>query len=153
MMKVEQKKEQKNIQLYPLPDGWVWETVGSVGGGKKNAIVDGPFGSNLKVSDYVEAGPVPVLTTKNLEGDYSKVRYITAEKFEELKRSAVHPYDILVAKIGSCGKLGIYPAGAPTAMIPANLLKVTVADDYDLKYIYHYFSSPFFIDPVIKPLN
>jgi len=146
-------EKQQRIELYPLPDGWIWETVNSVGGGKKNAIVDGPFGSNLKVSDYVESGPVPVLTTKNLEGDYSKVRYITADKFEELKRSAVNPNDILMAKIGSCGKLGIYPTNATQAMIPANLLKVTVADGYDLKYVYYFFSSPFFkrsLNTIIK---
>jgi type I restriction enzyme S subunit len=151
--KIDDKQQQKKIELYPLPDGWTWETVYSVGGGKKNAIVDGPFGSNLKVSDYVESGPVPVLTTKNLEGDYSKVRYITANKFDELKRSAVNSNDILMAKIGSCGKLGIYPADATPAMIPANLLKVSVTDGFDLKYVYYFFSSSFFksyLNTIIK---
>jgi type I restriction enzyme S subunit len=141
---VETLQEERAIDLYPLPDEWKWVTVGDAGAHQKNAIVDGPFGSNLKVSDYVEGGPVPVLTTKNLEGNYDNVRYISNEKFEELKRSAVYPSDILMAKIGSCGKTGIYPANKPPAMIPANLLKVTLNDQFELKYVYHFFNSTFF---------
>ena len=137
-------QEGNSIELYPLPNGWKWGTVSDAGAHQKNAIVDGPFGSNLKVSDYVEGGPVPVLTTKNLEGKYDDVRYITKAKFEELKRSAVYPGDILMAKIGSCGKTGIYPLNHPPAMIPANLLKVSLNDQFELKYVYYYFNSSFF---------
>ena len=107
-----------------------------------NAIVDGPFGSNLKTSDYIDdpENGVPVLTTKNLTGDYSKnsVRYITKTKFEELKRSQVKGGDILVAKIGSIGKTGIYPLSRPTAIIPANLLKFTVNPDIVFRYVYYF---------------
>jgi hypothetical protein len=46
-----------------------------------NGIVDGPFGSNLKTTDYINdsINGVPVLTTKNLNGDFSdkSVRYIS----------------------------------------------------------------------------
>ena len=35
---------------------------------EKYSIVDGPFGSNLKTSDYVEEG-VPVLQGKNITND------------------------------------------------------------------------------------
>lgn len=138
------QEERKSIELYPLPSPWQWMTVNDVGAPIKNAIVDGPFGSNLKVSDYVENGTVPVLTTKNMEGNYDNVRYITEEKRAKLDRSTVRGGDILMAKIGSCGKTGIYPTNMPPAMIPANLLKVTVNDRFDGKYVYHYFNSTFF---------
>ena len=83
------------------------------------------------------------MTTKNLEGDYSekKVRFISKTKFEELKRSQVIPGDILVAKIGSIGKTGIYPKGARIAIIPANLLKFTVAKTVNFKFVFHYLNS------------
>ncbi|EHQ04906.1 restriction endonuclease subunit S [Leptonema illini] len=132
------------IHLHALPDSWEWRTVEDAGINQKNAIVDGPFGSNLKVSDYVEGGPVPVLTTKNLEGNYDDVRYISNDKFEELKRSAVHSGDILMAKIGSCGKTGIYPPEKPPAIIPANLLKITLNERYERKYVFYYLNSEFF---------
>jgi len=127
--------------LHVLPETWEWAQMIDIGAPVKNAIVDGPFGSNLKVSDYVENGPVPVLTTKNLTGDYANVRYITQDKFEELKRSEVKPKDILMAKIGSCGKTGIYPDNMPSAIIPANLMKITVHPDVQQKYVYYYFDS------------
>ncbi len=95
---------------------------------EKFSIVDGPFGSDLKLTDYVSDGTVPVLTTKNLTGSYDphSVRFISAEKFEQLKRSKIEGGDILIAKIGSIGKCSIYPKDAPTAIIPANLCKVSV---------------------------
>jgi type I restriction enzyme S subunit len=140
------KSKNKHLfpELYPLPKSWDWTNIADVGAYRKYAIVDGPFGSNLKVSDYVQNGPVPVLSTKNLEGNYDNVRYITNEKFAQLKRSAVFPGDILIAKIGSCGKTGIYPPGKPPAMIPANLIKISLNDNFELKYVYYYFNSPFF---------
>jgi len=124
-----------------LPRGWAKTTLDSISHGV-NGIVDGPFGSNLKTSDYISDidHGVPVLTTKNLEGDYSpsSVRYISKEKFESLKRSQVIGGDIIVAKIGSIGKTGIYPIARPTAMIPANLLKFTVAQGNDKSYVHYY---------------
>jgi type I restriction enzyme S subunit len=124
-----------------LPTNWALCTFSDISEGN-NAIVDGPFGSNLKTSDYIDDkdNGVPVLTTKNLEGDYSdsKVRFISKEKFEELRRSQVNPGDILVAKIGSIGKTGVYPKNARTAIIPANLLKFTVSRYVIFNYVYSY---------------
>lgn len=139
----------KNETIYPyeLSQGWVWVTLKEIGANDKNAIVDGPFGSNLKVSDYIEGNTgVPVLTTKNLEYGYDKkhLRYISQEKFERLRRSEVRSGDILVAKIGSCGKTGVYPCNMPSAMIPANLLKMTVNSLIERMYVYYLLNSPFF---------
>jgi type I restriction enzyme, S subunit len=133
-------------ELPPLPSGWRWGKVGDAASAERNAIVDGPFGSNLKLSDYIPPPGVPVLTTANLRGDYSpdSVRYISKTKFQELRRSEVRAGDILVAKIGSCGLTGIYPADMPSAIIPANLLKMTVAADMSRKYVLYYLNSPIF---------
>ena len=117
-----------------------------------NGIVDGPFGSNLKKSDYIDDSEngIPVLTTKNLHGDYSKdsVRYISKEKYEVIKRSTVYPGDILVAKIGSIGTCGIYPLSCKNALIPANLLKITVLPTVDRKYVYYYIQSKGFQEKI-----
>lgn len=113
-----------------------------------NGIVDGPFGSNLKTTDYINdsINGIPVLTTKNLNGDFSdkSVRYISKDKFDTLKRSAVFPGDILVAKIGSIGKCCIYPPDQRIALIPANLLKITLREEYYTKYVYYFIQSPDF---------
>ena len=80
-------------------------TLDDVAAPVKNAIVDGPFGSNLKLVDYVPEG-VPVLQGKNITGDtfrWFDVRFISSRKAEELKRSSVRIGDILIVKIGSIG--------------------------------------------------
>jgi type I restriction enzyme S subunit len=51
-----------------LPSSWLWSTLANVAAPVPNAIVDGPFGSNLKLDDYVDDG-VPVLQGKNITGD------------------------------------------------------------------------------------
>lgn len=130
-----------------LPQDWVIKRLIDIAEDNKNAIVDGPFGSNLKVSDYIEGTDgVPVLTTKNLEGIYTNdsLRFISFRKFEELRRSEVRAGDILVAKIGSCGKTGIYPDYMPSAIIPANLLKISVSPEINKFFVYYYLNSPQF---------
>jgi type I restriction enzyme S subunit len=135
------------------PNHWKLITLNDLGEGK-NAIVDGPFGSNLKISDYIDdkLNGVPVLTTKNLEGDYSdkNVRFISKEKFEELKRSEVKSGDIIIAKIGSIGKTGIYPNNLRSAIIPANLLKYTVTKKVVFNYVYNYLNFQGFQDHIKK---
>ncbi len=138
------KREEKifNIKfLGNFPPDWTITQLEILGKGE-NAIVDGPFGSNLKVSDYItdSINGIPVLTTKNLEGNYSEnnVRFISREKFEQLKRSKVVGGDIIMAKIGSIGKIGIYPKNARPAIIPANLLKFSVTNLMNFYYVFYY---------------
>jgi type I restriction enzyme, S subunit len=51
---------------------------------------------------------------------------VSTEKFEKLTRSKVESGDILIAKIGSTyGLACLYPPNAPTALIPANMCKIT----------------------------
>jgi hypothetical protein len=44
--------EENNYILPEIPQQWVWTQLDILGKGD-NAIVDGPFGSNLKTSDYI----------------------------------------------------------------------------------------------------
>ena len=72
-----------------VPEGWSIATLEQIALDKKGAIVDGPFGSNLKTSDYVAEG-VPVLQGKNITHDkfrWSDVRFITPAKAKDLIRS------------------------------------------------------------------
>jgi type I restriction enzyme, S subunit len=128
----------------PLPEGWALGRVEDFGSPEDNAIVDGPFGSNLKLSDYTPVGKYPVITITNIdEGfDLASLRKVSEEKFNEVKRSAVRPGDILVAKIGSSfGKIGVYPSYMPIGIIPANLLKVTPTAEMNWKYLFYHLHS------------
>jgi type I restriction enzyme S subunit len=92
------------------------------------AIVDGPFGSQLKVDEYVESG-VPVIEMEHLNDSYITVqieRHVTSKKFKDLKRSAVYPGDIIISKTGSLGKLGIVPSVYKQGLITSRLAKISL---------------------------
>lgn len=109
-------------------------------------IVDGPFGSSLKTSDYVDEG-VPVLQGKNITGNRFKffdVRHITEKKAESIKRSTVKVGDHLLVKIGSIGYSAIIDDlyGHDFAIIPANLAKITPNKEViDSRYLHRYLTS------------
>lgn len=110
------------------------------------SIVDGPFGSNLKLSDYCESG-VPVLQGKNITGNELKwfdVRFISEAKAEELKRSSVREGDVLIVKIGSIGYSALVDDlnGYDFAIIPANLARITPNPSVvDTGYLLHLLRS------------
>ncbi len=63
---------------------------------------DGPFGSNLKTSDYVNAG-VRVVRLQNIgvgEFDDSDATYVSEEHFATIARHECIPGDVLIATLG-----------------------------------------------------
>lgn len=118
------------IVEWALPDQWKWQYLEDITSDARNSVVDGPFGSNLKTSDYVPSG-VPVLQGKNITGNefsWKEIRFISEKKAEELKRSSVRVGDFLVIKIGSIGYSAEIKSlnGYDRAIIPANMAKVTI---------------------------
>src|SRR5688572_29476685 len=142
-----------------LPKGWAWRKLNEVAASQPNAIVDGPFGSNLKLSDYVDEG-IPVLQGKNITDDrfrWIEIRYVSPQKAEELRRSSVRTGDILLVKVGSIGFSAVLDdlRGHAFAIIPANLAKVTPNPEVVLtKYLHHWMKSEgakrYFVDAASK---
>lgn len=134
-----------SVQSTPL--GWKAVTLKDVAANIPNAIVDGPFGSNLKTDDYVDAG-IPVLQGKNITNDtfrWFDVRFVSEKKANDLMRSSVRSGDILLIKIGSIGYSAIVDSlnGFDFAIIPANLVKITPNSDVIFTgYLHHWLTSP-----------
>ena len=110
--------------------GWKWVRLGEIVKKDKFSIVDGPFGTQLHTSDYVSSG-VPLIRIKNFkynfEFDESDLKFISEEKFEELKRSAVFPGDIILAKTGATiGKVCIFPSKFEKGLITSSCAKISV---------------------------
>jgi type I restriction enzyme S subunit len=91
---------------------WHTKLLGELGDGP-GAIVDGPFGSAISVSeDYIDDGEIPVIRTKNVrpfEFVTQDLKRISRAKFRGLERSAVVPGDILLTKVGTIGHVCIFP--------------------------------------------
>ena len=108
-----------------LPKGWVWIRPEEIAEQEDYAIGIGPFGSNLKVSDYRESG-VPLIFVRNITRfDFSRdLKYIDRKKYMELIAHSVKPLDLLITKMGDPpGDCEIYPQNLPEAVLTADCLK------------------------------
>ena len=95
---------------------------------KKGAIRMGPFGSQLKKDELVKEG-VRVLWIENIVGnefDYKFGKYITKEKYEQLKGFRVYPENLLITMMGTIGRVSIVPKDIGLAIISSHLLKIEV---------------------------
>lgn len=90
------------------------------------AFVDGPFGSNLKASEYAEAG-VPIIRLQNIRPNafLSKdIKFVTAEKANQLARHNYRPGDLVIAKLGEpCGMTCVLPEQAGRGVIVADVVR------------------------------
>jgi type I restriction enzyme, S subunit len=76
-----------------IPLSWRWIKLGNLA----VEVFDGPFGSNLKGSDYVDEG-VRVIRLENignLEFKNEKVTHVSEEKYQLLRRHTVSSGDII----------------------------------------------------------
>ncbi len=114
-------------ELPELPEGWCWATVEQLAAQEPYALAIGPFGSNLKVSDYRDQG-VPLVFVRNIRteafpGDAPK--FVTHDKAQELRAHTVDGGDLLITKMGDPpGDVAVYPLMAPRAVITADCIKV-----------------------------
>lgn len=118
--------------LGEVPEHWITTRLKYMKSQVSNAFVDGPFGSNLKSEHFLEDGDVYVIesnfaTTGLL--DTSKLKKISKNHYETIKRSSAKGGDIIIAKIGArYGSSSILPEVDKKAVISGNSLKLTVND-------------------------
>lgn len=110
-----------------IPKWWKVVKIEEIVSSQKYAIVDGPFGTQMKIKEYQGEG-IPVIEMNFLEGyPFYKPfnHFISKEKFEEVKRSAVKKGDIIISKTGTLGLLGIMTDISEKAIIVSRLAKIT----------------------------
>lgn len=129
-----------------LPDGWRWVPLEELMDEPKQDIVDGPFGSNLKASEYVDEG-VPIARLQNVGRNvfvHKKIKFLTQEKADELSRHTFRPGDILITKLGDpLGEACLAPPFIKHGVIVADLVRVRPAENkIDRRYLTYVINSP-----------
>lgn len=132
-----------------IGNGWKVVRLDRLSANEKYSLAIGPFGSNLKVSDYQEEGK-PLVFVREIRaerfGDEKKTKFISPEKFAELSAHQISGGDILITKMGDPpGDVAIYPENAPEAVITADCIKLRVNDSMVMrKYAYFQMKSEVF---------
>ena len=107
-------------------------------------IICGPFGSSIKLGDYVEDG-VPLLRISNIssEGnlDFHDLVFITPELSEKLSSTQVSEGDIIVSQRGTLGITAVVSSEFPIFNISANLIAIKGLYDLVSRYVQLYLSS------------
>lgn len=127
-------------ELPELPEGWGWARPEEICVQEPYSIGIGPFGSNLKVSDYRESG-IPLIFVKNItRSNFTKdLKYIDEAKYKELVPHSVKALDLLITKMGDPpGDCEIYPEGSPNAVLTADCLKFRLWDEFASRKLYKY---------------
>lgn len=113
---------------------------------EKNSIKCGPFGSQLKIGEFVEKG-IPVYGIDNVQANKfleAKPKFITDKKYEDLNAFNVLKNDVLISRTGTVGRTCLAP-DVLKAVIGPNLLKVRIQNNsftpQFLAYAFNYSSS------------
>ena len=128
-----------------IPAGWDSLPVGAIAASERNAIVGGPFGSDLVSKDYVEFG-VPVVRGKNMEGQWLTGPYVfvTPTKAKSLSANLARPGDIVFTQRGSLGQVSLVPEEPyELYLVSQSQMKVTLSTQLvDPVFLFYVFSGP-----------
>ncbi len=118
---------------------WNHKKIGKI----SSRIVDGPFGSDLKVEEYQESG-IPLLRVSNIRtGEIAgELVFISEEKQNQLKRSKVCPNDVLLTKAGAIlGYSAVFPKNLKEGNITSHLVTISCNPEINPHYLSHFFRS------------
>lgn len=127
------------------PKGWMLVNLSDLFITPEQDIVDGPFGSNLKASEYVSTG-IPLVRLQNIGRNqfvFKNIQYVTEFKAEELSRHSFVSGDLLITKLGDpLGEACIVPANIPHGIIVADLVRARITHDWvDPKFLCYQINS------------
>ena len=103
-------KGYKQTEVGVIPEEWKSPTVRGLASSARNAIVGGPFGSDLVSRDYVEHG-VPVIRGQNMSGQWvsGNFVFVTPAKAKSLEANLARPGDIVFTQRGTLGQVSLVP--------------------------------------------
>jgi type I restriction enzyme S subunit len=117
----------KESAIGKIPKEWKVVRLESLLANIPYSMRSGPFGSTLKKEDLVESG-IPFLGIDNIHRELfiaNYKRFISEDKFKELKRYAVREEDVVITIMGTVGRSCVLPFGIGQALSSKHLWTMT----------------------------
>ncbi|MEW8305084.1 MAG: restriction endonuclease subunit S [Candidatus Thiodiazotropha sp.] len=129
--KYKERLEPEWPELGELPEGWAWITIDQLASDKPRSIQSGPFGSNLKHSEFQETGKLVVGIDNVREGFFSmgSENRISEKKYAELEKYAARPGDVLITVMATIGRTCVIPEDLEPTIITKHVYRITVERD------------------------
>lgn len=141
------------MDICDLPTGWVQGTASDLVLNPKNDIVDGPFGSNLKASEYTDSG-TPIVRIQNVKRFHfvdKNIHFVTDEKAKQLKRHSFKAGDVLITKLGEpLGLACIAPNRLEFGIIVADIVRARPYIEVSNKFMTYLLNSRVVIEQISK---
>jgi type I restriction enzyme S subunit len=154
--KYKEPVEPDTAKLGELPEGWSWASPDQVSSAAPYALAIGPFGSNLKVSDYTTSG-VPLVFVRNIKSSRfggDRAVFVSEAKAEELRAHRVSKGDVLITKMGEPpGDACLYPESEPDAVITADCIKLRISPLLTHNRFFVYAINSEVVKPQIKQIT
>ena len=121
---------------------------------EKSSIRMGPFGSSLKTHELLNSGKIKTLWIENIVNNkftWEYQKFISKEKYQELKGFTVKSDDILITMMGTLGRVAIVPDDIGTAIISSHLLKITLEQQKAMSlFLFYFLKSNFILRQIIR---
>ena len=127
-LRSEQTHELKDSPLGRIPVEWDAAGLSTRKHAKKPYLKTGPFGSSLKISDWVEHG-IPVITIGALgEGSFEEgdLLYISMAKAEQLAAYALEPGDIVFSRVADVGRSVVVTERERDWIMSSNMMRISI---------------------------
>ena len=134
----------KKTEVSVIPEDWDSTTVRGIASPIRNAIVGGPFGSNLVSKDYVDDG-IPVVRGQNMGSKFVSGRFVfvSQAKGASLEANLAQAGDLVFTQRGTVGQVSLVPDQPHDRyLISQSQMKLTVNREVaDPLFFYYVFNS------------